>query len=314
MTVASVSIGVQAPESVYGDVVAGDSGLDMTTVTGVSLDVLDPSGVQATWSATIPAIPPTWSASTAYSQPDSGSAASITHAGGTNTVTSMASIIAAMVGLQVTIGGSTTPANNGTFPVASYVSGSSLTYADASGANDASGAVTWSVPGSTVVPPTANGFYYQCTSNVPATWVAGTGYAVGAVVSPTSPTGYVYQCIEAGVTGSVHPTFPTTIGQSVADNTAVWICYAVVGESAPNAPAFPANIGQTVVDGALVWKCAGPVTTPSALRWTHVFASSGLEVVLVGAYQIRARLTVPGGTVRVPSRTLVATGIYGNAI
>lgn len=309
---ASVPIGVGAPNLLHVDLRSTADDLDLTTVTAASLDVLDAVGGRATWTATIPGTTPTWAASTAYAAPTSGAAASISAAGGVNTLTGMTAMIPAVVGLLVTVSGSSTPANNGAFPIASELSASSVTYADAGGATDASGAVHWSVAASSVVPPSANGFYYQCTSTVPATWAAATKYAAEAVVSPPTPTGYVYQCLVGGETAATPPVWPTTLGQAVSDGAAVWRCAAAVGQSAANAPEWPTAVGETVADGALVWKCAGPATTARALRVTHAFASS--DVLLVGPYQVRANLTVAGGSVPVRACPLIATGIFGGAI
>lgn len=59
-------------------------------------------------------------------------------------------------------------------------------------------------------------------------WAAGTGYSVGQLVIPTSADGYIFQCVVAGTSGGSAPTWPTVVGESVADNTVTWSNY---GES-----------------------------------------------------------------------------------
>src|ERR1700722_9010732 len=237
MSIASVPVGISAGATpLTGTVYAGDSGLDLTTVTGVSLKVLDPKGGTSTWTATIPDIPSPWAPSTTY-----------------------------VVDAQI---------------------------------------VPRTVP---------TGLYYECTSRVPATWLANTDYAAGAVVSPPAPTGYVYQCIAAGESGGSAPAWPSAIGGTVTDNGATWICVAVVEQSSPNEPTWPLVVGQSVVDGALVWECIGPVTTPSQLTWSHAWSAGGGHVQYTGAYQIDAQLTIPGGTQPVPRRTLIGVPGLGAA-
>jgi len=56
-------------------------------------------------------------------------------------------------------------------------------------------------------------------------WVASTAYAVGDYVRPTSVDEgslFVYECTTAGTSGTAEPTWPTTDGTTVTDNTAVW--------------------------------------------------------------------------------------------
>ncbi len=65
----------------------------------------------------------------------------------------------------------------------------------------------------------------------------GIGGAYGAfpatIIEPSvsyGATGYAYQCTTGGVThASVEPTWPTTIGNTVSDGTAVWTCVGILG-------------------------------------------------------------------------------------
>ena len=59
-------------------------------------------------------------------------------------------------------------------------------------------------------------------------WAASTSYAVGDLVEPTTANGYFYKCTTAGTSGSSEPTWSTTIGATVTDNTAVWTCYKLL--------------------------------------------------------------------------------------
>ena len=56
-------------------------------------------------------------------------------------------------------------------------------------------------------------------------WLANTAYAVGDWVRKTTANGYAYKCTVAGTShAATEPTWPTTIGNTVADNTVTWEC------------------------------------------------------------------------------------------
>lgn len=56
-------------------------------------------------------------------------------------------------------------------------------------------------------------------------WAATTAKSLDNEVIPfTTQNGYTYRCTTAGTTGSSEPTWPTTIGNTVLDGTAVWTC------------------------------------------------------------------------------------------
>ena len=58
----------------------------------------------------------------------------------------------------------------------------------------------------------------------PSAWAASTAYALGDYVSATTKNGFRYECTTAGTSGTAEPTWPTTAGTTVTDNTAVWTC------------------------------------------------------------------------------------------
>jgi len=53
-------------------------------------------------------------------------------------------------------------------------------------------------------------------------WGATTAYDVGDLVRPGSANGYIYRCIIAGTSGGSEPTWTTTVGRDLTDNTATW--------------------------------------------------------------------------------------------
>ncbi|KWT81143.1 hypothetical protein [Candidatus Magnetominusculus xianensis] len=58
----------------------------------------------------------------------------------------------------------------------------------------------------------------------PAPWSAATVYALGDYAKPTTPNAYRYECTTPGTSDSTEPVWPTTVGQTVTDGTAVWTC------------------------------------------------------------------------------------------
>lgn len=49
--------------------------------------------------------------------------------------------------------------------------------------------------------------------------------AVPDFVLPLIKNGYIYRCTTTGTSGTAEPTWPTSVGNTVADNTCVWTCY-----------------------------------------------------------------------------------------
>lgn len=68
----------------------------------------------------------------------------------------------------------------------------------------------------------------NATGNVSATvakWAASAVYGLNTEVVPNvTQTGYTYRCTTAGTSAGAEPIWPTTIGSTVADGTAVWTC------------------------------------------------------------------------------------------
>lgn len=62
-------------------------------------------------------------------------------------------------------------------------------------------------------------------------WAATTAYSLGAKAQPlASPNGYRYEVTTAGTSSGSEPTWPTTVGDTVADGTVVWTCDSVKHE------------------------------------------------------------------------------------
>ena len=57
----------------------------------------------------------------------------------------------------------------------------------------------------------------------PYPWTVSTPYTLYAVVYPTN--GYQYICTVAGTSGTTQPSWPTTIGSTVADGSVTWQCF-----------------------------------------------------------------------------------------
>jgi len=55
-------------------------------------------------------------------------------------------------------------------------------------------------------------------------WQASTAYSAGDYVVPTSANGHIYKCTSAGTSDSGEPSWPTTDGNTVEDNTVTWQC------------------------------------------------------------------------------------------
>ena len=61
-----------------------------------------------------------------------------------------------------------------------------------------------------------------------AAWAASTSYSVGDAVVPTTANGYWYECTTAGTSDSTEPTWSTTPGDTITDGSVVWTCRKIV--------------------------------------------------------------------------------------
>lgn len=128
-------------------------------------------------------------------------------------------------------------------------------------------------------------FAFDATTNFAwdaSAWSTGTAKSLGDLVKPTTENGYIYKCTTAGTTDSAEPTWPTTIGNTVTDNTATWTCWSVNvseseitagngytagGETMTNISASKDTTGTEVDVAAdnITWTAsAGPIATTGA--------------------------------------------------
>ncbi len=95
--------------------------------------------------------------------------------------------------------------------------------------------------GQIVSPSVANGFQYQATriSSPNPGWTPNTPEVVDNIVEPTTPNGYYFTAIETDganpTTGASEPTWPTSTGATVAEDTTVG-GNDVVASAAPQPP------------------------------------------------------------------------------
>ena len=80
-------------------------------------------------------------------------------------------------------------------------------------------------------------------------WSASTTHLVGDIVQPASPNGFYYTYTQAGISGATAPTFPTVIGQEVADGTAILTCTAATQANAPPPP----GAGHAIIFAGVLW-------------------------------------------------------------
>jgi hypothetical protein len=69
-------------------------------------------------------------------------------------------------------------------------------------------------------------------NNTGPNWAASTAYSLGNVVTPTTANNCVYECTTAGTSGTIQPTWPTTEGATVVDNTVTWTCHTQAANAA----------------------------------------------------------------------------------
>lgn len=62
-----------------------------------------------------------------------------------------------------------------------------------------------------------------------STWVANTAYTTTSFAVPVVANGFYYKCTTAGTShATTEPVWPTTVGTTVSDGTAVWTCWGAI--------------------------------------------------------------------------------------
>lgn len=93
-------------------------------------------------------------------------------------------------------------------------------------------------------------------------WDNNTAYSLGDCVEPTTPDGFRYRCTTAGTSHATNePSWPASVGSTVADGTVVWTCVSAVhavtevtlalteGGLDSNTPGASLSLGHTITSG-----------------------------------------------------------------
>lgn len=159
-----------------------------------------------------------------------------------------------------------------------------------------------------------------------ATWSASTVYALGALLLPSASSSLYYEVVTAGTSAATAPAFPTTIGDTVTDGTAVYECIA-----ATPAPRTFTGVFQNGHDvGATVTTMSWPygwstqhfvfiVVTPAAAvdaelrREVNEFMARSARGVGQWAIVRPSTATAVGGTIGpfLPGQTPIGTAPLG---
>lgn len=92
---------------------------------------------------------------------------------------------------------------------------------------------------------------------------ASTAYAVDDVVRPAAGNGFLYRATTAGTTAAGTPTYPTTLGQTVADGGVTWVMVgATIVVVSVADPVWPSPFSATGIRHAvLIDKTSGNAAT-----------------------------------------------------
>jgi hypothetical protein len=101
-----------------------------------------------------------------------------------------------------------------------------------------------------------------------ADWAAATAYAAGDFVRSSSASDLLlFECTTAGTShASAEPTWPTTSGGTVADNTATW--------TARPATEFPADLKEAAIGTVVNWFRSSPGTLPEGISEVRLESAS----------------------------------------
>lgn len=114
------------------------------------------------------------------------------------------------------------------------------------------------------------------------TWATGTAYSLGRIVRPTTGNTFLYRASVAGTShASTEPTWPTTVGLTVVDNSSVtWTC-----------------IGSTLIqwDAADVSWSSSTVTARYAVLYDRTPATDATRP-LIGLFDFGSNQSTSNGT------------------
>lgn len=114
------------------------------------------------------------------------------------------------------------------------------------------------------------------------TWAASTAYYAGDVVRPTTGNGFLYRAQGSGTSGSSEPTWPTTVGDEVADSGVTWT-----------------NVGVAIVQWDAADPSWGPGATFSGARYAVMYdatPSTNATRPLIAVVDFGAAQSVTNGT------------------
>ncbi len=116
----------------------------------------------------------------------------------------------------------------------------------------------------------------EATNGKAATaWEATTAYSLNAYKVPATPNGYYYRCSTAGTSHSSAPSWPTTLGATVNDGTAVWTNMGKV--------TLVADTDYEVRPGGIFFLAAGNVTNGQGFLVDYTFGAEDVIQALTQA-------------------------------
>lgn len=142
-------------------------------------------------------------------------------------------------------------------------------------------------------------------------WTASQGKNYGAIVIPTAPNGYQYMSLDSGAdTGTVEPTWPTTIGDTVVDNEVTWICQRLFSQltcnsnrllyTAENVRAFDILVTGVVFGGNTGFQQVSIAGTQNAVVCNNVVELAVGSTQSPMVIEDCASVSVYGNTVTIP--------------
>lgn len=106
-------------------------------------------------------------------------------------------------------------------------------------------------------------------------WVADTAVDLGYVARPVVDNNYRYEIVTAGTTDSTEPTWPTSIGSTVLDGTAVWKCTSASHETT-EVKLATSNAG---LDGATAGAALVMGNTINSLVEVHIRVTNSVTTI-----------------------------------
>lgn len=136
-------------------------------------------------------------------------------------------------------------------------------------------------------------------SSTPAIWAANISIASQQRRRPTVANGFYYVAnVGGGTSGNTEPTWPTTVGGTVVDNTVTWTAIAVTALTNQYGIYMEAMVGTGATNNYQIFLAGTGTTATNGISWsdTNLYRSGTAALKTDNAFTVGTTLNVNGNT------------------